>query len=195
MFDSMQRIKKLQKIAQDPAESELVQAIVHILVSLEYRQLRAVEGLHDALDIDGIDVQAAQEDREQALLDVVDAIADGRYQAHWFEEVVADKLENEGDALAYAGLGVDSEGWAEQKQTWADTWRDRGGEEFADKTDEDLARLHVEGKFGVSLREFEREVVGWTRRESLRTVLAGNFEGVEQGIRAATATVQEGGDE
>ncbi|WP_459194706.1 hypothetical protein [Halosimplex sp. J119] len=192
--NGMERFQQLRQVAQDPTESELIQALVHILVTLEYRQLRAVEELHDALDIDGVDIQGAQEEREDQLLDLVDAIASREFKDWWFTEVAGDRLDDVDDAMGYAGLGVDSEDWEEQKQTWASVWRDRAGDEFEDKTDEDLARLHVERKFGVSLREFEREVVGWTRKEAMRTILAGNFEAVEDGIQAATATV-EGGEE
>jgi len=192
MFGSgMERFQQLRQVAQDPTESELVQALVQILVTLEFRQLRAVKGLHDSLDIDGVQINADEEEREQQLLDLVDAIASREFRDWWFSDVVGGKLDNADDAKAYAGL--DEGEWEEQKQTWADTWRKRGGESFVEHTDEDLARLHVERKFGVSLREFEREVIEWSRKDAMRTILAGNFEAVEDGINAATATV-EGGD-
>ncbi|WP_436929065.1 hypothetical protein [Halosimplex halobium] len=192
MFGSgMERFQQLRQVAQDPTESELVQALVEILVALEFRQLRAVKGLHDSLDIDGVQINADEEEREQQLLDLVDAIASREFKRWWFTDVVGGKLDNADDAMAYAGL--DEGKWEEQKQTWADTWRERGGESFSEHTDEDLARLHVERKFGVSLREFEREVIEWSRKDAMRTILAGNFEAVEDGINAATATV-EGGD-
>jgi len=190
MFNGMERFQQLRQVAQDPTESELIQALVHILVTLEYRQLQAVEGLHDALEIEGLEITRAKEAREEQLLALVDAIASREFENWWFKDVIGGKLENADDAMAYAGL--DSDEWEAQKQTWAVTWRDRGGEEFAEQSDEDLARLHVERKFGVTLAEFEREVVGWSRRDAIRTILAGNFEAVEDGIRAATATVQEG---
>jgi len=185
MFDNIQRMKQLQTVVQDPTSSEYVQALVTVLSTLEHRQLQAVENLHDALDIDGVDVQADREAREEQLLSLVEALASGEFEAWWFEEVIAEHIENAEDARAYAGLS--EEEWQEQRETWADLWRDRGGEEFESHSDTDLGRLHIERKFGVSLREFEREVVGFNRKDAMQTGLAGNVEAVEQGIKAASA--------
>ncbi len=195
MFN-MQRFSELRTIAQDPTESEYVQALVTILSTLEHRQLKAVEGLHDALDIEGIEVQADQEDRRDQLLELVDAVASGEFETFWFENVVGEHIENAEDARAYAGLDEDE--WSNQIETWAKTYRSKASEEFEDKTDREVAAFHVVRKFGVSLPEFEREVVNYERREALRTVLAGNFEAVENGIQAATAEVEqatEGGED
>lgn len=188
MFDSMQRVRELQTVVQDPTQSEYVQALVTIVTTLEHRQLEAVEGLHDALDIDGVDISGTREQREEQLLSLVDAIASGEFETWWFEEVIAEHMENAEDARAYVGLS--EEEWAEQRERWADTWRDRGGEEFTEHSDLDLARLHVERKFNVSLREFQREVVEFDRKSAMKTVLAGNFEAVEKGIKAAEAEVR-----
>lgn len=188
MFDSIEKVRKLQQIAQDPTESEIVQALVSVIVGLEMRQLDAVQDLHDAHGIDGVDVQASESARRDQLLGLVDAIASDNFRGWWFEEVISEHIENPEDAAAYAGLS--EEEWEEQIANWAETYRTRGGEDFEQHSDRDIARLHVERTFGVSLREFEREVVGFSRSEAMQTVLAGNFEAVEQGIRAATATAE-----
>lgn len=193
MFNNIQRVRELQQVVQDPTESEYVQALVTVLSTLEYRQLKAVEDLHDALDIEGVDVQADREAREEQLLSLVDAIASGEFETWWFEEVIAEHIENAEDARTYAG--IDEDDWQAQRTRWADTWRERGGEEFEQHSDSDLVRLHVERKFGVSLREFEREVVGFEKTDAMRTVLAGNFEAVEQGIKAASSEARALGGE
>lgn len=195
MFN-MQRFSELRTIAQDPTDSEYVQALVTILSTLEHRQLQAVEELHGALDFDGIEVQADEEQRREQLLALVDAVASGEFEAYWFEEVAGENIENPDDARAYAAL--DEGEWESQIGTWAETYRSKASEEFVNKTDRQVAALHVARKFGVSLAEFEREVVNYDRQEALRTVLAGNFEAVENGIRAATAEVEqaaEGGEQ
>jgi len=189
MFDRIDQIQKIRQAAQDPRESELVRALTTILSTLEYRQLRAVEGLHEALDVDGVDVQGDREQREQQLLDMVDAIASGAFQQWWFEDVAAGHLSNPDDARAYAGL--DDEEWQDQIARWADTYRSKAADQFEGKTDREVAAQHVYRKFDVSIREFEREVVQWNRKEAMRTILAGNFEAVDQGIRAATSAAQQ----
>lgn len=188
MFGNVGRIKQLQQIVQDPTESEIVQALVSVVVSLEMRLLAAVEDLHGAMGVEGFEADVSEEMRREQLLGLVDAIASGDFRSWWFEEVVGEHIENHEDAMAYAGLS--EEEWEEQIGTWASTYRSRAEEEFEQHSDRDLARLHVERTFGVSLREFEREVVSFDRSEAMQTVLAGNFEAVEQGVRAAEAAAE-----
>lgn len=188
MLDNVKQLQKLQGIVRDPTSSDQVQALTTVIATLEHRQLAAVEDLHDGLGLDGLEVGRSVEERQQQLLALVDALASGRFEAWWFEEVVAEHIENHEDARPYAGLSPEE--WADQQAAWAETYRERAGDRFEDASTEELARMHVERKFGVSLGEFEREVVEYDRRRTLQTVLAGNFEAVEQGIRTATATVE-----
>lgn len=187
MFD-MNKLQQLRTVAQNPAESEYLQALITILVELEHRQLEAVEELHESMEVDGIDNQSDRETRKAQLLDLADAVANGEFQEWWFDRIIGGHIENPDDARPYAGLSEDE--WEEQIERWAESWRSRAPEEFREDSDRDIARLHVERKFGVSLDAFEREVVNWERKDALRTVLAGNFEAVEQGIQAATAAAE-----
>lgn len=189
MFD-VNRIKQLRTVAKNPAESDYVQALVTILVELEHRQLEAVEDLHDALDVDTLDVDSTREKRKDTLLEVADAAASGEFSDFWFEEVIAEHVTDAEEARPYAGLS--DEEWSEQIETWADSYRSRAPDEFAGDSDREIARQHVSRKFGVSLNEFEREVVDYEMRDALQTLLAGNFTAVEQGIETATAEIEAG---
>lgn len=181
------RLRELQQVAQNPTESEYVQALVTILTELEHRQLEAVEQLHDAAGIEGVEVTSTREEREQQLIDLVDAVASGSFEDYWFREVVGEHIEQPDAAQAYAGLS--EEEWQTQLETWADGYLSRNERQFEGISDRKIAAVHVKNVFGVSLGEFEREVVGFERKEALRAVLAGNFEAVEAGISAATAEV------
>lgn len=193
MIQNMQRFNEIRQIAQNPAESAHVQALVTVITELESRQLDAVESLHDALDVDGIERTNGPEERKEQLLDVVDAMTSGEFDKWWFETVAAEHLDNPEDARTYAGLTAEE--WGDQIGRWASTYREKAPEEFTDMTDREVAEQHVYRKFGVSLSEFEREVVGYTREEALRTVVAGNFEAVQQGIERATAAAETGAEE
>lgn len=189
MLGSIEKVRKLQQIAQDPTESEIVQALVSVIVGLEVRQLDAVHDLHEAHGIDDVDVRVSEDARREQLLGLVDAIASGSFREWWFEEVVGEHIENAEDAMVYADLS--DEEWEQQIGTWASTYRDRASDEFADSTDREIARLHVERTFGVSIGEFEREVVDFDRSVAMETVLAGNFTAVVQGMRAAEAAAED----
>lgn len=189
----MKRIQRLRQVAQDPTNSEMVQALVTILVELEDRQLNAVDDLHQALDIDGLDRQKGPDERRDQLLDFIDAIASGDFERWWFEDVVGQHLDNPEDARSYAGLS--DEEWQSQIERWADAYRSKAPEEFADDPDRVVAAQHVGRKFGVGIDEFEREVVQFSRQEAMQTLLAGNFQAVESGIQAATATIENADEE
>ncbi|WP_439028426.1 hypothetical protein [Haloarchaeobius sp. DT45] len=193
MFDNAKRLRRLQKVAQDPTESEHIQALVTVVTEIEDRQISAVEELHDSLGMEGLERTTTREDREDQLLSLVDAMAKGEFEDWWFGEVIADHLNNPEDAQSYAGLS--EEEWDTQKERWASTYRDRAPEEFERCSDEEIAGLHVERKWGISLSEFEREVVNFSRAEAMETVLAGNLQAVEAGVQHATNAVKAGGVE
>lgn len=182
-------VAELRQLADDPAEHPTAQALVDIIVELEFSQLRGVEELHDALDIDALDVQKGRDDRREQLLAVIEAVAPGGpdLETMWFEEVAGEHVDNPERAQSYAGLDEDE--WTEQIESWADTWR--GHLDNADAmTDRELAAVHVDRRFGVSLEEFEANVVEFDRGEALETLLASNFEAVEHGIQTAAREAQ-----
>ena len=182
------KLNEMRKVAKNPTESQYVQALVTIIVELEHAQLDAVMDLHDAQGIDGIEVTSTREDRREALLGLASAVADGDLKRYWFENVVAEHVEDVEDVLPYAGLGTDE--WETKIEDWAGMYRREAPEAFADDNDREIAAQHVRDRFGVSLDAFEREVINYSRKDALQTSLASNFQSVETGIRAAEATAR-----
>lgn len=178
----------MKQLASNITESDEIKALVAIIAEIEHRQLTAVGELHDALGVDGIEVTKGKEERREQLLDVVDAAAPGGSLLDlWFEQVAPDHIDAAEDAKSYAGLS--DEEWQQQQSNWAAAYRDRIEGEH---TDEELAEQHVRRKFGVSLDEFEREVIGFNEGDAMRTLLASNFEAVEHGIAQATEAAKAG---
>lgn len=188
MMKKASQFKKVAQMAKNPGESEQIQALVHILAELEHRQIERVEELHDTLDIEGIERTKNQDDREEQLIDLIEALAGGDLKNYWFEEVGAEHLENPEDAKSYAGL--DDDEWEDQIERWADNYREKAPEKTEDFSDRELAATHVTNTFGVSLDEFEQEVVNWSGGEALESMLASNFKAVETGIEAATNHIE-----
>lgn len=180
-----QQFREVVSMAKNPRESEQVQALCTIIAELEHRQIEQVEQLHEAVGIEGIERTKSKADREDQLLGLVEALASGDLKGFWFREVASDHLDNPEDAKAYAGL--DEGEWQDQIEQWASTYREKAPERAEQFSDRDLARSHVKNTFGVSLDEFEREVVEWSGGETLEQMLASNFQAVERGIETATA--------
>lgn len=180
---------EMRQLAEDPANHQMAQALVDIVVEMEFAQLEAVEDLHDAMDVDALDVQKTREERREQLLAVIEAIAPGGQGVEelYFDEVASDHVENPERAKSYAGLSEDE--WTDQLAKWADVWRSEL-EDTDEMSDRDLAGIHVERRFGVALAEFETNVVEFDRSQALETLLANNFEAVEHGIKTATAETQ-----
>ena len=182
---SPSKLNDLRQVAQNPAESEYVQALVTILVEIEHNQLESVEALHDAQGIDGVSVASTREERRDSLLSLANAVASGDLKQFWFEEVVSEHVEDHETAMQYAGMDADA--WTDQTQAWAEMYRSKAPDRFGDQTDREIAEQHVQSAFGVSLDAFEREVVEYSRKEMLKMALASNLQTVDTGIQAATA--------
>lgn len=184
-------LRQLKQVAQNPSQSEKVQAVATIQANLEHDLLDAVADLHDALGVeDPIEVTQDRADRREALLEVAEHASDD-FESYWFGEVAG--YDNPEDAVALAGLS--DEEWESQIATWADRYRSQT-DAFATDSDRGIAREHVRRTFGVPLEEFEREVVDYRRRDALKAVLAGNLTAGIQGVRQAAdaARDQRGGE-
>lgn len=177
-----EQMQQMMELANNPAESPQVEALVTIIAELEYRQLEAVENLHSALDVDGLEVTGDREQRQEQLKELIEAIASGDVTEHWFANVASEHIENPEKATAYADLSEDE--WEDQIEQWADAYRSRIPD-AEDMTDRELAAEHIYRTFGVGIDEFEREVVSFSEGEALQTLLARNFEAVEEGIQTA----------
>jgi hypothetical protein len=184
----LSNVNEMRKAAQNPHESDLMNAFATIYATREYRLLEAVEELHRAADVeDPMTIQDVEEGvaaRKEGLLDAVDALTSGEFQRWWFSEGPgSEHLDDPEGALEYVGLPVDE--WERQVERWADSYRERGVE----APDRDLADKHLRTRHGVGIEEFEREVVNWERRAALRTIFEGNLTAVERGIHRTTEAV------
>jgi len=183
------KLRQLQQMAQNPHDSEMAHALASIVAGYEHDLLTAVEDLHDALDVDNpVQVDADPDERVEHLLDLAEAAGNGDLEGYWFREVA--DLDNPEDAAEYAGLT--GEAWTDQIEAWAAMYREKS-DEFEEWTDREIAAFHIEGEHGVPLDEFEREVVGYSRRTALKGALAGNISVGIDAVRRATEAVRDGG--
>lgn len=187
-------MRQLQQMAQDPKNSEMARSYASILARYEHDLLDSVANLHRALELDDpLTVDQTPEERVEKLLDVAEAAAGGDFETFWFGEVAG--FENPGEVADFAGFG--EEEWQDQIDTWEARYRRKAPEEFADQSAREIAAWHVEGEFGVPLAEFEREVVGYRRRDALKSALGGNIAAGIAGVQRATraARSRDGGGE
>jgi hypothetical protein len=173
----------------DPADLGLVQALATGLAEMEHAQADALRELADATGAE-IDVEVPDpEDREQLLLDGIEAAADGSAIEWWLRE--RHGYEDAAAAAEYAEM--DAAQWSDQIGRWAEFYRSKGY--GSDTTDRELAGQHVRQSFGVDLDQFERDVVELDKRQVVRELLAGNLEAVEYGVREAAQQARERGDD
>lgn len=170
-------------------QSGALEAVANIIAGLETELLDEVAALEDAAGIDHIDAVPDQEERRETLLALVQAKMGGDPREFYVSEIASQHVENAADAKPY--LGLDPEEWESQIATWAESYRSKGA--GSDMTDREIAEEHVRRKFGVSLSEFERNIVEWEQSDMLRRVLAGNVETAIEGVGVVRSEL-EGGD-
>lgn len=184
------KMRQLQQMAQDPKNSEMARSFASILARYEHDLLGSVADLHRALGLeDPLTVDQTPDERVEKLLDVAEAAAGGDFETFWFGEVAG--FENPDEVADFAGFGEAE--WEDQIETWADRYRSKAPEEFAEDSDREIAAWHVEGEFGVPLAEFEREIVGYSRRDALKSALGGNIAAGIAGVQRATRAARSGG--
>lgn len=164
-------------------------AMAEIIAGFEMELLEEIALLHEELDVEYLETLPDEEQRKEALTDLATSKLAGDGEGWYVEYSLQEHLEDAEDAKAY--LGLDEDDWTEQVETWADLYRDRG----AEGGDRELAALHVERKFDVSLEEFEARVVGWDEAEMLEQQIAGNFQVARDAVRAAREELQEDVDD
>jgi hypothetical protein len=172
------------------AESDAMGAVAQIIAGLEVELLNEVQQLESAAGVEHIDSVPEQDERKETLLGLVQAKMGGDAGQFYLEEVASEHIEEPGDAKPY--LSLSDEEWQQQIQTWADSYRAKGVS--ADLSDREIADQHVNRSFGVSLDEFERNVVQWDQGDMLKQVLAGNVQTAIEGVRTVRSELQEGGE-
>ncbi|MUW13934.1 hypothetical protein GJ633_04100 [Halorubrum sp. CBA1125] len=165
----------------DITELGVTQAVAGGLAEIERAQAEAVRDLAEAHDFD-VDVKEPDpEERRDLLLRGAEAAADGNGVEWWLDERHGHRLDDPEAAVEYAKMSPDE--WDAQIERWAEFYRSNGY--GADRSDRDLAAVHVRETFGVDLDWFEETIVGLDRAEVLRQLLAGNLESIEFAIRDA----------
>jgi hypothetical protein len=181
--------------AQEQASAQLfdkfrpqMQALSQVVAEREAAQLELAQGLAEASDAE-VSVDAIPDVDERAL--ELEAMAEAASQADlrtwYFEEFAPDYLQEPESAMAYAGLNDDE--WQRQQEAWAENYR-ATSPEAESVSNKDLAALHVENKFGVTLEEFEQNVVDWRPGRAIQDVLTANLRTVEGVMAAVTAELE-----
>jgi len=165
-------------------DSDALDHVTNIISGLECELLQEVADLQDAVGLDPIDVPNPQA-RQEALASLVIAQMSGDLEGWYAEHVLAEHVENPQDAAAY--LALDPEDWPDQKETWAEMYREQGADGSADS----LAEHHVNQQFGVSLAEFRRQIVEWEPAGVMQHAMAGNHRAAMQAIREVREEVAE----
>jgi len=164
-------------------DSEALEHVTNIIAGLECELLQEVADLQDAVGLDPLQVPDPSA-RQEGLQSLVVAQMSGDLEGWYADHVLSEHVENESNAAAY--LTLEPEDWAEQKATWAEMYREQG----AEGSDDALAEHHVQEQFGVSLSEFEREIVEWQPAGVMQHALAGNHRAAMDAIRDVREEVE-----
>jgi len=174
----------MKRMVSDPEENEQIRAYASILAGIEREQREGMRALAEELDADpdalDLDQPPDPEERVTELAEAVGAHVVGDAWTLYVDQLAPDKLKNADRASQFAGLDADE--WDAQIEKWADGFRERAGDAVADRTDRDLADVHVYETFGVDLDTFEKEIVGFEPGRVFQTVVAGPLETHTEGI-------------
>lgn len=161
-----------------------MQALSQVVAKREAAQLELAQRLAEASDAEvSVDAIPDVDERALELEAMAEAASKSDLTSWYFEEFAPDYLEAPERAMAYAGLNDDE--WQRQQESWAENYR-ATSPEAESVSDEELAALHVENTFGVTLEEFEQNVVDWQPGRAIQDVLTANLRTVE-GVMAAVA--------
>ncbi len=185
--------QRLMKQMADPAENEQFRALAGAFVTLELDQRRRLQELAEQLDEDledlGIATLEDEGERIDELLAGITARMNDDPWGMWVEHLAPEDLENADRAAQYAGLEEDE--WQGEIEDWAQRYRDAPDHDTEGLTDRDLAAAHVYQVFGLSLKEFEREVVDWRPGQAYEEAFAGAFKKHNEAIAQLAESVEE----
>mgnify|MGYP000507147495 CR=1 FL=1 len=184
--------RAMKQMVANPEENEQIRAYASILAGIERdhrEKMRAhAEALGVAPEEVGLDEPPDSEERVTALAKAVGAHFAGDPWSLYLAELAPDELENVDRASEFAGIGVDE--WDAQIEEWADGFRDRAGDAVADRTDRDLAEVHIRETFGIDLDTFEEEIVAFEPGRVFQQVVAGPLETHGEALEDLTERVQ-----
>lgn len=186
------KMQMMQKMMSDPAafvDTEMMQGITLLLAQEEEQLQESVAALVEAADTDvGVDVEDP-EARSGQLRAGLKAMVNGDIPATWVRTQSDVDLEHVDEAAEFAN--ADPDDWQAQCQEWAERWRENGLE----GTDAELADAHIRSRYGVTKATFEDVVVEWDADRvdaTLRELLVGPIEDVQDQIDAVTETLEDG---
>lgn len=172
----------------DPHDMEAAQLMAETIAEVEARQLQALNRVSEAAGLEtghNLDVPA----RSTLLLDFADALSNGNLKDWYFGEYQGHGLENADSAKNLAGL--DRDAWRDQITDWADRYRAESPDAVADKTDAEIAHMHVLTVFNVGLDEFSEGVIEWTVGTAIEEVLLGNLLHIEAMMLEAADQIED----
>lgn len=150
--------------------------LTRIIASLETDLLDEVAALQDALDVEHIETVPDADKRADSLKSLAASRIRGDMGGFYVGELL-DHLDNPERAESY--LGIEQDEWQSQIETWAQSYREQG---ISDYSDRELADHHIRDIWGVTIDQFEEQVVNWNESQVMRRVLAGNLQTAREGI-------------
>ena len=189
MFDQIQNMATQQAGAQmfDRFRPQMG-ALATLIAERERAQLELAQRLAEASEAEvSVEELPDVEERAGQLEAMAEAASQASLDAWYFEEFAPTHLENTAEVVAYAGL--DDGEWTRQQAAWAENYR-KTSPDAKTYGDRELAALHVENTFGLTLDEFEQNIVDWRPGEAIQDVLTAHLTAVE-GVMRAVATDME----
>lgn len=188
---NLQELREKAEQAKHPENSEQVRNLVAIIAKLEAAVQREARAVHEAVGHpDPPDAPKPVDERVEELATLAGAKVRSEFP-EWFVQFDApDGLQKPQQAKAY--LGLSEEEWQQQISSWAENYREVADEDLPFE-DRELAEKHVTSTFGLSLEEFEREIVYWSPEEMLGETIAGPLEDIASDL-GALSEVLEGHD-
>jgi hypothetical protein len=176
-----------------PSETQAAQVLARVISRVEADLSDATHRLCGAADVDVTGDPVDADERERELLEVADAVAEGRLAEYYFSEV--SELPDGEQAAQYAGMGTGDE-WEQQKRDWhlsyyrEDVVDNSPSDTDADRTDA-VAEKHVRQVWGVPLEVFRAEVLEWSRGAALEAILAGPIQSHTAAVDAVADALED----
>lgn len=168
------------------SNNEAINHVTAIIAGLEHDLLEEVAEVQEAAGVETVDVPS-RASRAEALESLVKAQVSGDLKGWYADYVLPQHLENPEKAKAH--IGLDEEDWQEQKQTWADNYSEKVDGEV---DPEQAAETYISNQFGVSVSEFEENVVNWDPGQVMQGALGGNHREAIDGLQDVREAIEEG---
>ncbi|MCU4926659.1 hypothetical protein OB905_11810 [Halobacteria archaeon AArc-dxtr1] len=182
--------KAMKGMVSNLIQGEAGDIITGLIASKEIDLLTQVVQLHEAIGLEGVTVDdlPTKEDRKDAMKGLIEAIVSDDVPGFFFDEALAQRLDNPEKARRY--LDLEGDEWVAKIDQIEAAYRKRGDE----RPRSEILADYINRNFGVDVGTFVTEVVIWTdgqRQNVASSILLGNFEAVGSGIERATEAIEE----